>query len=448
MMRSREETISEILRIKGPDHPRKDDLFESNFNSPKTHLTFRTDPLDRANLPQVVIAKDEDTQDFFAVLAAYYQTHVPITAFVHVLGKETSKLVSTNALATNSVVNPKETLFFRRAMLGASIGETVVTSYRSSEVETFGSYEACRKSLSFVLCRSRLLHANHISSDLIIDRWSQLRHFSWLDISPLSNVAIDTIYGLFHTRNQPNHLLRKVSSLVSNDEWSRGALDSDLLDLYPSIKEFIPILAGPYDTRISGLTSIIGAIQSDSRGQQTDEIAIAYFVNSILPGSYRHYGILKRLINFYPSAMVWYGFFASLSDLELQNSMFSTLISKLERDLSEPFSLEQRPKSDVSFEELETLTRVNFDIQTLNSILSETILVSIVPGVEIYVTLGKPKESSTWDKNKLLELEETNNKVARLLEEALISLRKSTPPPRSSSSNQVSSRSAKSTRKK
>lgn len=447
MLRSRGETISEILGIKGPDHTRRDDLFESNFNAPKLHLTFRTDFVDEINLPQVVIAKDEDTEDFFAVLAAYYQTFVPITAFIHVLGKETSKLVSKDSFVADSKLSSKETLFFRRALLGASIGETIVTSYRSSEAEDFGNYEACRKSLSFALCRSRLLHGENISADLIVDRWSQLRHFSWLDISALSNVAIDTIYGLFHRHNQPNHLLRRISGLLTNEEWGRGVLDYDLLDLYPSIKEFIPILSGPYDTRITGLTSIIGAIQSDSQGQQTDEIAIAYFVNSILPGSYRHYGILKRLINFYPSALVWYGFFASLSDLDFQNSMFSTLMSKLERDLFEPFSFELRPKSDISFEELETLSRVKFDIQTINSILSETVLVSLVPGVDIYVALGKPAPSSNFDKHRIAELEETNSKVVKLLEEALLSLKKTTPPPRSSTT-QVPSKSTKSARKR
>lgn len=356
------------------------------------------------------------------------------------MGKETSQLVTDTSLLKESNPDSKASFLFRRAMLGASIGETIVTSYRNSEIENVGNYEACRKSLCFALCRAHVLHNEKIRADLIIKRWSQLRRFSRLELSPLSLVAIRAIYDLFFQRSQPAPILSKISDLLLNSEWGKGILESDLLELYPSIKDLLPILSGPYDSRISGLTSIIGAIQSNTRGQQTDEIAIAYFVNSILPGSYRHYGILKKLINFYPSALVWYGFFASISDLETQSSMFSNLILKLDRDLLDPFSLEQRPKSDISFEELEALARVNFDLQMLNSILSDNILVSLVPGVDIYVTIGNEKEMSKWSKNRELEYEEMNNKVAKLLEEALLNLRKiALPPTRPASPNRTNS---------
>lgn len=431
MLTPRDETVSEILGLGNKSNNLKNDLFEVGFTSPKLHKTFRSEG--GGEFPHVVIPHSEDIEDFFAVIDTYYQAFNPVSAFMHILGKETSILMDEISKPNELMSDLKNPLLFRRAMLGAAIGESIIANYRNSQPESVGGYEFCRNSLSFMLCRSRLIHNDILNPEFITTRWSKLKEFSWLETPVLSAFAINIIYRLFSNRVQPNLLVNKISDLMIHDDWTHGALDKELSKLYPSVKEFFPVLYGPYDSRISGLTSIINAIQSNSRGQQEDEIAVAYFVNALLPGSYRHHGILRRLIDFYPNAMIWYGFFASISDTQLKSSTFSTLILKLERDLTEPFSLMQRPKADVSYEEFVTLVRGDFQFQSLNSILSNTVLVSLVPGVDMYVSVDKGSGKSTSVSNRAQELEEVNNKVSKLLEEALFNIKKLYPISSSSS---------------
>ncbi|AXW63600.1 hypothetical protein CJO94_17125 (plasmid) [Ralstonia solanacearum] len=211
---------------------------------------------------------------------------------------------------------------------------------------------------------------------------------------------------------------------ATGDDGDAGLLASVLVELYPATKGYFDDLRGSFDGRMTAFTQVVEVIQASSRGMRVDEIAVAFACNRILPGSFAHTRVLARLVEFFPAALVWYGFFAALAKPTASQQLSPGLLAKLERDLLDPFSFEQRPRCDISLEELEVLSRASLRAEAVKPSQQRALLVALLPGVDIYTRFGSEGESADDRVRRDAEADALHGRVSRLLEEALYALKK------------------------
>lgn len=432
------ETLAEILGsdTSGTSAPRHQDLFSSTLsNAPKQHKTYRLERGDGLALPHVVVPASSDVEDFFATAATYYQDQTPLSALIHILSETTEKLLTSTSHIHPCAATSRRS---RLACVGVALAESMQSALAFAESASAASYPACKRTLSFSLGRATLLYGIEIAPAVVAERWCKLRNLTGLTVSRTSVDAVLRAHSIafeHDVRNFPELQPDLVEGLRAYGE-SDGENDDLLIQVftrsYPGIKQHIDELKGSFDGRMAAFMRLVQEIGNGTYGVHADEIAVAFFCNRILPGSFAHIGVLEKLIAIFPSAMIWYGFFAALSKSSASNSIMQSLVSKLERDLLEPFSFEQRPKCDVSLEELEVLARAPMRAELMKPSQQRAILVALLPGLDIYTRFGVESDSATERLRRDVEAEQLNNRVGKLLEEALHMLRGINPPGRSS----------------
>jgi hypothetical protein len=403
---------------------RRGDLFPSGVLArDKFHETFRVTPEDGIDLPNVIIPALGNDEDLYATIATYYQSLSPISALTHVLGEETKHLLDRRP--NNAMIEGKRSN--RTACLGIAVGEAVLAGLGANDSTVTPTYAACRRTLAFSLCRTQLIFQSSIGADTVASRWIELRKLTGLSVS--SHSVQSVLAAIDHSTAGPKisefafiePTVSKCLKTLAKDSKTSGLLLSTMIHLYPGTKRFASALDGPFDGRMSAFTQLVDAIQSTPRGTHTDEIAVAFFCNLIQPGSFAHVKVLAALVDFYPAALVWYGYFCGVAGRTAMQGMDSGLITKLERDLLASFSFESRPECDISFEELQVLSRIKLRAESIKPSHQRAILVGLLPGVNVLSRFDSESEPST-DRSKLrLEVEQAkaNGRISRLLEEAL-----------------------------
>lgn len=426
------EAISEIL---GSDTPEKwsmsKDLFSANLIvPPKLHETFRLDPADGLSLPNVIIPASGDTEDFFATVATYYQDQSPLSAMVYVLSQETATLITKRAKESKKRAT-SQSRRFRLACLGAAIGETTLAGLGTNEIGRALSYASCRRSLAFSLCRTTYIHESTLRADALASRWTKLRKLTGLSVSKESTASVLLVHDIALGKSVTSSLPRIDTPLSKMLQEYADGNDSDgsmlmltLVRLYPMTKAYVDNMRDAFDNRMTAFTQLVKSIQISSRGTRIDEIAVAFFCNLILPGSFAHTGVLAKLVDFFPASLVWYGFFAALSQPSASQRLNPNLIAKLERDLLDTFSFEQRPRCDISLEELEVLSRGSLRAESVQPSQQRALLVALVPGVDVYTRFGSEGGSINERSHRDTETDELHTRVSKLLEEALLTLNK------------------------
>lgn len=431
MLKRNTEALSEILGLDTATQSTEGgDLFSSKtFNAPKYHETLRTKQSDSLPLPNVVVPANGDVEDFFATLATYYQDRSPLSALVHVLNGETADLLTRRIKGSDFQKNvPQKT--FRIASVGAMLGEATLSRLGLPDGAEV-TYAGCRRTLAFSLARATLLHGHTLPPHLVADRWMRLRKIARLRVSDRAVEAVLLIHGLvsgvdatLDSSGITRPLYEALQVLIEGDLGNDEMLSAALIELYPAIRVHLDDLRGAFDGRLKAFMRIVDAIQTQSHGVRSDEIAVAFFCNRILPGSFSHAGLLAKMMEVFPSAVIWYGFLSALSPASNSKRVDPGLITKLERDLLEPFSFEQRPRCDISLEELEVLSRTSMRPDLLRPSQQRSLLVSLLPGIDVYMRFGGEDNVVVERVRREAEADELNARASRLIEEALYTLKK------------------------
>jgi hypothetical protein len=387
----------------------------------KLHETLRPQyQQDEIDLPNVIIPANGDYEDFYATVATYYQAFSPISAISHVLSEETRELVHQRPQGKEPGRR------YRSVCLGIAVGEAALAGVNANDSVATPTYSACRRTLAFSVCRTRLLYGAGISADSVARRWMELRKLTGLPSSAQTTHAVlaasacaspDPSNTEFAFMDQ--ELAARLRAIATGQD-DGDAIVAALGRLYPETKNLINAFDGPFDGRMSAFTKLIQALQVTSRGTHTDEIAVAFFCNLIQPGSFAHAGVLAALADFYPAALVWYGFFCGVANQTTQHGMDRGLITKLDRDLVASFNFDRRPECDISLEELKVLSRLKLRQESIKPSYQRAILVAILPGVNVLTRFGSEIEPPSVDSSRLLrEQERANWRISKLLEEAL-----------------------------
>lgn len=427
MLKRSLEATSEILGTDAQDlDGRRNDLFALRPSaSTKEHQVYRCEPGDGLALPFVIVPHEGSTEDLFATVATYYPHVSPLTAITYVLGADISNLLNTSTKGTSKRALERSRIT-RRICLGASVGEATLAGLSTADLGV-PSYAACRRTLAYAIGRGSFIHGDNFDPRVMADRWIRLRSMTGLKVSLEAVESVLFSHLAFSGESIGSETtielaaLRDAISCVANGKDSDGLrLARTFADAYPAAARHLKEMDGPFDGRLGAFTRIVESIQADSRGQQHDEIAVAYFCNKILPGSFSHSGVLIKLVEYYPAALVWYGVFSMLSKGLSTKRWGDGLFAKLERDMMESFSFECRPRCDISLDEFEVLSRGSLRADTVRPSHQRSLLVALIPGVDIYSRFGSDTspnaEKIFSDEARLIE---SASKASKLIEEAL-----------------------------
>jgi hypothetical protein len=232
-------------------------------------------------------------------------------------------------------------------------------------------------------------------------------------------------------------------------EYSRSSLDDRglsriIVGMYPQFEPHVGGLNGPFDARMKAFTQLVELVHVSPHGAEADSLTVAFLCNQILPGSFAHAKVLAKLVEFYPTALVWYGMFCASSKDFVHSQFNFGLISKLVRDVTHPFSFESRPSCDIALDELEILMRLVLKSESIKPTHQKIALVALLPGVEVFSRFSAEDDhvGERERGRRLEEAEELNSRVGNLLEDALMLLR-STKPSVTRSSSAVARRQKK-----
>lgn len=400
------------------------DLFSTTITSSvRAHQTFRSSS-GAEQLPFVVIPAESELDDFFATVATYYPSQSPLTAYMHVLGNDIRECfdpAQPNIIPDSCGLNRRQL-----ARLGACLGETALAALGSSEAALNPSYSACKRSLGYAIARTVALYPS-FDAKVTHDRWERLRHLTGLAVSQDSVLAVSTIHDAASDSNAPwdeSFLSPQLSAaLVTHIKGSseNNMVQNVLLECYPRIREIEMDINGPFDARMGHFLRAVEVIQSSSQGAETNSLAVAYFCNRILPGSFAHVKVLVRLVEFFPSVLVWYGMFCSTSTEFNARHFGNGLFEKLGRDMSQPFSFAQRPQCDLSLEELEVLMRASIKPEVIKPIQQKIASVALLPGLDVFSRFAPDDDGHGGRDYPAMKVEISDERLTRatqLLDEA------------------------------
>lgn len=399
---------------------REGDLFStSKLNDAESHFCIYEDG-DALDLPTVVVPSVNNLENFFADIATYFSDYAPITAYVHVVDESSFRLLQNSSKALRRKVENRRELL---AYIGLIVGDSLSTVRAVNNRSTSLSYTSCKRTLSYCIARSAVLHPS-LSTHEVSRRWLRIRELSGMDASKLTadsiSWAADVINGKYLNSNvQELRNLTETLYIHFQKKSTQEQIRECLVALYPELRKVALISHAAYEKRIDVFSSIVKAVQQNSIGVGLDSLCVAFFCNSILPGSLAHSGLLEKLLPVLPDSLLWYGLFAASSDEFSLASLAKGIGQKLLRDIVAPFDFSSRPTCDLSLDEYDVLARAPLRSDLIKPTQAKAVLISLYPGVEVYVR-SVMEEEEGFDKHSrfLLEQDERAVQVRHLLLQA------------------------------
>lgn len=436
-MRKTELTTSAIFGADVESAKIPNDLF-SREGRQTLHECFWAEAEDGLKLPVVVHPALGDSDSFFAEAATYFSAFVPITACMRVLDKD----LFSESLLKFKEIRPELSVHEVGSAVGLAIGEilTALLINSRSPIEHV-SYGASRRTLSFAVYRSAALHRS-LSSDVVVERWMRIREIVGMD-SPIEQAAsISWIRNLQSKGASPlseGGLQDAIAETVCGRQ-SLSWLGAKLADSLGGVRREMEAMRGPFDDRSAAFFQLVDAVAAKFPSGELGAVCIAFFCNEILPGSLSHYRLLAPMIHSYPTVVVWYGLFASLSDRFDWREAFSGLGLKMARDLLQPFSPGLRPSCDIAFAELDVLSRLPLKADVIKPVHPRACSVEMFPGVEVFFRLGNdddPRAQASEGRQSIEDQARRDRLLRNLLREALDLVPERKLPTSSASSNRI-----------
>lgn len=386
MLKQRIENISDLLGKSTPK-AKPEDLF-SEKGEADLYTAYRSSVPDGLPYPHAIIAGD-DLNIIFSKVGAYHSDASPLSSFSHILERSFADLVGMKRRSPQELPDR-----FYLSCIGAAIGETLATGAPSSkEPSSVATYSATSRSLSIALARARSIYGSQSESLDIAQRWTRVRAISGLGARPeivdAAMIVGKVASGCGSMADLlPADLTEALRHFSVGGSSARVSTASAFNNLYNGFEAILATYSGAFDGRITAFSKIVELVLKNSRGARVDSIAIAFACDAVSPGSFSHSRVLLELIELVPAALPWYGFFAGSQQGGLQQFHYSGLFHKLERDVRTPFSFEERPRCDISLEELETLRQADLPPSVLRPVMDRMVLVSIFPGVNMFARTG------------------------------------------------------------
>lgn len=370
-----------------------DDLFsvQKDRGSQKHECYFRKS-MGWNELPAWIVPAKGSSEDLYADVATFFPHWSPLSAHVHIFEKQYYEYIK-NAEQNkgkpyvDGSSSRNGPLFLWAAI---ALGESATTALLGRDNDIDATYTLCRRSLAFSLARTSKLYPL-LPPKIVTEKWLRLKKLSGTDVSLQTVDAVlsianslrsETVASNENVEGLPlalNHTLQAILRGIS----SSAEFSSSLSQAYPKISGLLAKMSGPFDDRMRAFEGLLSVVIEESISNMADSMAIGWFADQIMPGSFLHTKLVGRFLNKYPTILIWYALFAGLNSNFGSASPNLGIIRKLSRDINARFSLEESPQVDVSLDELEVLARVGLTGSAIRPIQPRAISVSLIPGVEV-----------------------------------------------------------------
>lgn len=363
-------------------------------------LIWNDDPTLNSYLPEVICVSENKVQDFIAWASTYLKPFTPFTAFCRVLDlKSLNNLLPLSARQINKS--------FEGALIGAIIGETI-SLLESGEIK-HQNILAAASTYSYAMSRAIILGITIDEYDVGV-RYNKLRNLTNQHVLSSYSKSIEDIWKIliFIQKNERTTKVQNISALqniveacadiaksgeISKTKWqglTQTSFDKPLVDLKLDDNREIRV------TQFEDLAPLLANQRiADS---QTATFLCAYLANKIAPGTLKHLDLLKPYVSVFPCLYVWYGICAGLTPNTEIYTYKGGLGWRIARDLLQREQVFQRPRSDISLDELEILLGLQNPAISFNTESYTHLKVEVAPMVNINVTWPNKLRTDIKDK--------------------------------------------------
>jgi hypothetical protein len=400
-----------------------EDLFSSSISKiVQTYDCFWSKQDDGIKLPIFIVASSVNLETLFADVSTFHQNTSPLSAYTYICPKE----IADQFLLGQKKSQPRLKYEERKIKIDISLilAETITATILAKKDLTTANigYAACAQTLAASIARSNSLYPK-LQLEIVSDRWKLARKLTNQDESAVSPQLVLKFSNSINNQSQKSH---PAISFAQN-EISEKTLQDYFVEKF-NLRNESTKMKEIYNARISVFNSIVEKIEHANEPLEVKSACIAYYCNRILPGSINHAASLKNYIEKYPDIVFWYTAFACLShEFDIRSAM-SGICLKLSRDILKPFSTEERPSCDVSIDELNIIARVSMKASTLKPKGQRSVIVCLLPGVDIELPLGAQATANGLPQEMPEANRIDNQKLKSLLYDAIDILNKTSQP--------------------
>ncbi|WP_156517011.1 hypothetical protein [Delftia sp. GW456-R20] len=332
---------------------KKEPSFSREFELGELLLVgWKENPSEHSSLPCLAVARDSDISNLLALVNSIPQAPSPFTAFCRIIGKkEFLQYGDSLSLDFSQIgLEPLLALSYAEALFLAD-GQIQLTSL---------SPAICKRTLSFTWAKA-------VASKIPITQFGKMVD-AWIDVYKMTTdpsriarlgIMVGAMLPVIHTLSEL--LLGENKDLSLETEFCRALMDNSKERQELSWKK----LAAPF-IEATTLASIAKTTREERSQifQKAIKSGASPFVTALMatqisPGTLDHIEIM--LSHKDPSAVFWY---AALAALARPHSVLTTQTSlslRLERLISQPSGLEDYPQGDLSYSELQVLSRLGLE---------------------------------------------------------------------------------------
>lgn len=354
-------------------------------------------------LPELICVADGKETDFLAWASTYLKPFRPFTAFCRVLDVSSFELLQkqpTTQIDTN----------YESAFLGAIIGE--MNGLLVNGELKYQNTLAATSTFSFAMSRA-CIHGIPLDKWDICQRYTKVRDLTGKQRSSTQLRLLDEIWKILIAKYTKNHMYRYIQDIARESLLIADSF-SDILqtgEIEPFrwrelTKDFTNIpyedvnLTDNRETRVAQFDKFMSLLLLESNVNSPFAGFISgYLANKIAPGTFKHNDLLKPFVTRFPSLPIWYGICAGLSPNNEVHTYNSGLGWRITRDLLQKEPIWQRPRSDISFEELDILLSTEHSDQYFNTESHTHLRVELAPSVYTVVT-WPPQDIKSKAENK------------------------------------------------
>lgn len=300
--------------------------------------------------PALIVTADGARHDFLAWTATFLPQFRPLTSHFRVVEHSELNHSSTPWRSTDDRV-------FRRTGIGLILTEFLSQDGGRRNKKDVVPVVNLFSGLSFV-CLRELCVGTGARLDELASRWARLRTVTRQRpraITPSSLLAAVRVVAHVEGHDSSFSLTKVERAIV--DAFSVWRQDAGARVELAGVPEFALARVTPDQTREVRLRRFEEAlrqmVQRSSGESELDAFAVGFMANSLDPGSLTYLELVTSYLAKWPSALIWYGVCAGMSDGSTVASELSGVGLRAWREVVRPDYLLAVPTADLSLEELE-----------------------------------------------------------------------------------------------
>lgn len=319
-------------------------------------MLWESQPHSAENLPEVIVVADGELRSFLAWTSTYLDGFRPFTSLCRVLDTRTFEKIREAA--------PPRQLGRVGPACAAIILADALTQGMGRVDESSITIAACESTYSFARSRFTALGIRD-DAEILQRKWSLAREIGRQPRRRLSPDSAEPLWILLEAlagspRGEQHVRWDMEFYHLCNDYMRVGWLPIEFLKVFAlstSVQwsAVAEAMSGSREQRVTVLEDMLrGPSLRKLTGLEGDFVR-GYLASLLSPGTIEYLSLVSSYLDEYPMLLMWYAFFAGLHPESKVLSQFGGLCRRLLKDVEQRDMLFERPRCDISVEELEVL---------------------------------------------------------------------------------------------